>query len=140
MYDTTGRIHILTKYRIPHHASWARMMDTNHLERKKGKDESYWPISIFGSTLLCFILKVPGFYLPVCLRLNFFGTREQRGIPSIRYRLLKSCRLKCHSERRTKRKKSMSHLFTLPPKNNMRAELSGTPCSSRYCAMGSTTN
>ncbi|KAF7315738.1 Chromosome segregation protein [Mycena indigotica] len=57
MFDTTGRIHVLTKFRVPHHASWARIMDTERLERKKGKDESYWPISIFGSTLLCFILK-----------------------------------------------------------------------------------
>ncbi|KAJ7072346.1 hypothetical protein C8F01DRAFT_1205930 [Mycena amicta] len=57
MFDTTGRVHVLTKYRIPHHASWARVMDTEILERKQGKDESYWPIAIFGSTLLCFILK-----------------------------------------------------------------------------------
>ncbi|KAJ6586903.1 hypothetical protein DFH09DRAFT_910436 [Mycena vulgaris] len=53
MYDSTGRVHLLTKYRIPHHASWARVMDTNLLERS----ESYWPISISGSKLMCVALK-----------------------------------------------------------------------------------
>ncbi|KAJ7188294.1 hypothetical protein C8R46DRAFT_934135 [Mycena filopes] len=57
MYDSTGRIHLLTKFRIPHHASWALVLDTNLLERTMGDNETYWPIAIHGSTFMALITK-----------------------------------------------------------------------------------
>ena len=48
----------MINFRRPNRATWARVMDTNTLERKQGKDESYWPVGLSQDTLTCVILKV----------------------------------------------------------------------------------
>ncbi|KAJ7045494.1 hypothetical protein C8F04DRAFT_1064981 [Mycena alexandri] len=68
MYDSTGRIHLLAKFRIPHHASWTLVLDTKLLERTLGDNEAYWPIAIHGSTFMSLITKgsqYPVFPIPL---------------------------------------------------------------------------
>lgn len=58
MYDSAGILNILPRFRIPLQATWARLLDTNTLERRQGKIESYWPVGVSGDTFMCLILKV----------------------------------------------------------------------------------
>jgi hypothetical protein len=45
----------------PHMGTWARVLDTNALERQQGdafKQESYWPLGASQDTFSCIIVKV----------------------------------------------------------------------------------
>lgn len=58
IYDSLERVMMLEHYRFTSQGSWALMLDTSTLERRTGKDESYWPIGVTNNTLMCIILKV----------------------------------------------------------------------------------
>ena len=48
----------MPRFRLPFAATWTRALDTNLLERREGKQESYWPVGVAGETFMCLILKV----------------------------------------------------------------------------------
>lgn len=58
IYDSNGLLSILDRFRRPTQARWVPLLDTTALARRQGKDESYWPVGVSGTLLMCIILKV----------------------------------------------------------------------------------
>jgi chromosome transmission fidelity protein 4 len=67
-------MYLMPRFRIPLRGTWIRVLDTNKLERKQGKDESYWPVGISSGAFHCLILKgrqeYPSFPRPIIQELE----------------------------------------------------------------------
>jgi len=57
VYDSAGVMYLMPRFRIPLRGTWLRILDTDKLERRQGKDESYWPVGLSEDTFMCLILK-----------------------------------------------------------------------------------
>ncbi|KAH7108144.1 hypothetical protein BKA62DRAFT_681220 [Auriculariales sp. MPI-PUGE-AT-0066] len=57
IYDSEGLMSILDRFRRPTQGRWVPILDATKLERRKGKDESYWPIGLSSENFMCIILK-----------------------------------------------------------------------------------
>lgn len=57
IYDSTGVLLVLMHWRIPGQAKWIPVLDTNELERRKSRQESYWPVTVADNQFHCILLK-----------------------------------------------------------------------------------
>ncbi|KAI0256176.1 WD40 repeat-like protein [Lactifluus subvellereus] len=57
VYDSAGVTYLMPRFRIPLRGTWVRILDTERLERRQGKDESYWPVGLSEDAFMCLILK-----------------------------------------------------------------------------------
>ena len=84
IYDSAGILNLLPRFRLPFQATWTRALNTNTLDRREGKHESYWPVGVVGDTFMCLILKVRIYlftYSPVVLTKLTQGRQEHPGFP-----------------------------------------------------------
>jgi chromosome transmission fidelity protein 4 len=57
MYDSSGLLSILDRYRRFGQARWVPLLDSRTLQ-KEGRQENYWPVGVTDSHFTCVILKV----------------------------------------------------------------------------------
>ncbi|EPY52148.1 DNA polymerase alpha accessory factor Mcl1 [Schizosaccharomyces cryophilus OY26] len=57
MYDSDGVLLALLHWRTPGQAKWVPVLDTNELERRKSRQESYWPVTVADNQFHCILLK-----------------------------------------------------------------------------------
>jgi chromosome transmission fidelity protein 4 len=60
VYDSSGLLHIMANFGKPGMGTWARVLDTNAIERQQDdafKQESYFPIGASQDVFSCIIVK-----------------------------------------------------------------------------------
>lgn len=59
IYDSSGTLLVLFRWRIPGQAKWVPLLDTTRLERLASgrKQETYWPVAMAQNKFHCVILK-----------------------------------------------------------------------------------
>ena len=58
IYDSTGLLSVLDRFRRPGQARWVPILDSATLTRREGKTETYWPVGVTATHFTCVILKV----------------------------------------------------------------------------------
>nr|ODN89447.1 chromosome transmission fidelity protein 4 [Cryptococcus depauperatus CBS 7841] len=56
IYDSTGLVSVLDRYKSIHQARWVPLLDTTLLA-KDGRKETYWPIGVSSTSFSCIVLK-----------------------------------------------------------------------------------
>ncbi|KAL1411681.1 DNA polymerase alpha accessory factor Mcl1 [Vanrija albida] len=85
MYDSTGLLSVLDRFRRPGQARWVPLLDAAALA--KGKQEKYWPVGVSETKFACIILrgieKEPWFPPPLIqeldLKMPLLGTDNAQG-------------------------------------------------------------
>lgn len=88
MYDSSGTLSVMPRYRMPLSATWTRILDTGRIEQGTGSGKSYWPVGVMGDMFFCLILKgqqaYPVFPLPpiqeFSIRLPFKRVRSNKAL------------------------------------------------------------
>ncbi|WBW70912.1 DNA polymerase alpha accessory factor Mcl1 [Schizosaccharomyces osmophilus] len=57
MFDSDGVLLVLLHWRTHGQAKWIPVLDTNELERRKSRQESYWPVTVADNQFHCILLK-----------------------------------------------------------------------------------
>ena len=107
MYDSAGLMSILDRFRRPTQGRWVPFLDTVRLERRKDKDESYWPVGLSNNKFMCLILKVCSSSCRSGLSLTF-SQRDDKSIQLSRGRSFKNFLSLCPCGRHRMRRRTLS--------------------------------
>nr|VWO98230.1 Zn(2)-C6 fungal-type domain-containing protein [Ganoderma boninense] len=85
IYDSSGALSVMPRFRVPLSAMWVRILRTGQIEQGRDNDRSYWPVGIIGAMFFCVVLRGqqthPGFPRPllneVSVSLPFNGIDSQ---------------------------------------------------------------
>lgn len=62
MYDSSGVLSVMPRFRVPLSAMWMRILHTGQIQRVTGGCRSYWPIGVIGHQFFYLVLSAQQTY------------------------------------------------------------------------------